>query len=44
MADLFYAGERNPVIGYLEGQGWEVGSQARAELFAAYGRPFPRPT
>ena len=41
MADLFYAGDRNPVIGYLEGQGWDVNARARAEVFAAYGRPFP---
>jgi methyltransferase (TIGR00027 family) len=41
MADLFYAGERNPVIGYLEGQGWDANGRARAELFAAYDRPFP---
>jgi methyltransferase (TIGR00027 family) len=44
MADLFYAGERNPVIGYLEQHGWEVGARARADLFAAYGRPFPETT
>ena len=42
MADLFYAGERNPVIGYLEGQGWDVSARARAELFAAYGPAVPR--
>src|SRR3954463_11745332 len=41
MADLFYAGERNPVIGYLEGQGWDANGRPRAELFAAYDRPFP---
>ncbi|BBY59459.1 SAM-dependent methyltransferase [Mycolicibacterium sarraceniae] len=41
MADLFYTGERNAVTGYLEGLGWDVSSQARADLFAAYGRPFP---
>lgn len=41
MADLFYAGERNPVIGYLEGQGWDVNARTRADMFAAYGRPFP---
>ncbi|WP_319435413.1 class I SAM-dependent methyltransferase [Mycobacterium sp. RTGN5] len=41
MADLFYAGERNPVIGYLEGQGWDVTARARADMFALYGRPFP---
>jgi methyltransferase (TIGR00027 family) len=44
MSDLFYDGERNPVIGYLEQQGWQVSSQARADLFAAYGRPFPETT
>jgi methyltransferase (TIGR00027 family) len=44
MSDLFYAGERNPVIGYLEQHGWEVSSRARADLFAAYGRPFPETT
>ncbi|AKK26285.1 class I SAM-dependent methyltransferase [Mycobacterium sp. EPa45] len=41
MADLFYAGDRNPVTGYLEGLGWDVNARARAELFAAYGRSFP---
>jgi methyltransferase (TIGR00027 family) len=42
MTDLFYAGERNDVIGYLEAQGWDVNARARAEMFAAYGRPFPQ--
>jgi methyltransferase (TIGR00027 family) len=42
MADLFYAGERNPVIGYLEEQGWQVSARAREEMFGVYGRPFPQ--
>jgi methyltransferase (TIGR00027 family) len=41
MADLFYAGDRNPVIGYLEGLGWDVRGRAREEMFALYGRRFP---
>ena len=41
MADLFYAGDRNPVIGYLEQQGWQVSARAREEMFGVYGRPFP---
>ena len=41
MADLFYAGERNSVVGYLEQHGWQVNARTRAEMFAAYGRPFP---
>nr|WP_221220595.1 class I SAM-dependent methyltransferase [Mycolicibacterium sp. BK634] len=42
MADLFYAGDRNPVIGYLEQQGWQVTARAREEMFEVYGRPFPQ--
>ncbi|WP_445166815.1 class I SAM-dependent methyltransferase [Mycolicibacterium sp. Dal123E01] len=42
MADLFYAGERNPVIGYLEQQGWQVSARAREEMFNVYGRHFPQ--
>ncbi len=41
LADLFYAGERNPVVGYLEQHGWQVGARTRPEVFAAYGRAFP---
>ncbi len=44
MADLFYAGDRNPVIGYLEQQGWQVSARAREEMFGVYGRPFPPET
>jgi O-methyltransferase involved in polyketide biosynthesis len=41
MGDLFYGGERRPVIDYLEHLGWQVTAYPRPEMFAAYGRPFP---
>jgi methyltransferase (TIGR00027 family) len=40
-ADLFYQGERNPVVEYLTGHGWQVSARPRPELFAAYGKEFP---
>jgi methyltransferase (TIGR00027 family) len=41
LADLFYPGERNPVVDYLAGQGWKVTARARPEMFETYGRKFP---
>ena len=41
LGDLFYGGERQPVVGYLERLGWQVTAYPRPEMFAAYGRPFP---
>lgn len=41
MADLFYAGKRNPVVDYLERLGWQVSAMTRPERFALYGRPYP---
>jgi methyltransferase (TIGR00027 family) len=41
LADLFYPGERNPVVDYLAGHGWHVHARTRPEMFAAYGREFP---
>lgn len=41
LADLFYPGERNPVIDYLAGHGWQVSARPRPEMFEAYGRTFP---
>lgn len=41
MADLFYDGERNPVVGYLRECGWEVEARSRPDMFSHYGRPFP---
>lgn len=41
MADLFYEGDRNPVVDYLRDRGWAVESRSRPDMFAHYGRPFP---
>jgi methyltransferase (TIGR00027 family) len=41
LADLFYEGERNPVVEYLTGHGWQVCARTRPEVFAAYGKEFP---
>jgi methyltransferase (TIGR00027 family) len=41
LADLFYPGERNPVVEYLTDRGWQVSARNRPEMFAEYGRHFP---
>ncbi|OBK70508.1 class I SAM-dependent methyltransferase [Mycobacterium sp. 1274761.0] len=41
LADLFYKGDRNPVVDYLAEHGWQVATRSRPEMFAAYGRHFP---
>jgi len=41
LGDLFYGGERQPVVDHLEHLGWQVDVRPRPEMFAAYGRPFP---
>lgn len=41
LGDLFYGGERRPVIDYLEHLGWQVSARPRPEMFVAYGRPYP---
>jgi methyltransferase (TIGR00027 family) len=41
LADLFYKGERNDVVEYLTGHGWQVSARTRPEVFAAYGKEFP---
>lgn len=41
LGDLFYGGERRPVIDYLEHLGWQVSARPRPEIFVAYGRPYP---
>ena len=41
LGDLFYGGERQPVVDYLEHHGWQVNARPRPEMFAAYGRPYP---
>jgi methyltransferase (TIGR00027 family) len=37
LAGLIYAGERNPVIDYLQGLGWNVTGSEVQELFEKYG-------
>ncbi|WP_197374375.1 class I SAM-dependent methyltransferase [Mycolicibacterium baixiangningiae] len=41
MADLFYDGDRSPVVDYLQAHGWDVSARSRPDMFAHYGRPFP---
>ena len=41
LADLFYKGERNHVVEYLTGHGWQVCARPRPELFREYGKDFP---
>ena len=41
LGDLFYGGERQPVVDYLKHLGWQVSARPRPEMFAAYGRPYP---
>ncbi len=43
MASLVYAGERNHVIDYLRGKGWDVEGVARTELFRRNGIEVPAP-
>jgi methyltransferase (TIGR00027 family) len=41
LTDLFYEGERQPVVDYLTAHGWQVRSRTRPEVFGHYGRDFP---
>jgi methyltransferase (TIGR00027 family) len=41
MSDLFFPGDRKPVVDYLTGHGWQVAARTRPEVFAGYGREFP---
>ena len=40
-APLVYSGARQPVRGYLAGQGWSVAEQTRVSLFEEYGLSTP---
>ncbi|MCV7426421.1 class I SAM-dependent methyltransferase [Mycobacterium montefiorense] len=40
LSGLFFDGDRNDVVEYLSGHGWQVNSRPRRELFADYGRDF----
>ena len=41
LSDLFFAGDRQPVVEYLTAAGWQVSARTRPELWAGYGREFP---
>lgn len=41
LSDLVYQGDRNLVVDYLAAHGWQISTQTRADLFAAYGRVMP---
>jgi len=41
LADLFYKGDRRPVVDYLAGHGWDVSARTRPKVFEHYGRAFP---
>jgi methyltransferase (TIGR00027 family) len=40
LPDLFYKGERRPVVDYLVDHGWQVYARTRPEVFELYGRDF----
>lgn len=42
LGDLFYGGDRTPVVDYLAGLGWTSTARTRTEMFAHYGRTFAR--
>jgi methyltransferase (TIGR00027 family) len=39
--ELFYKGERQPVVDYLTRHGWQVNACTRPQMFEHYGRDFP---
>lgn len=41
MASLVYSGERNHVLDYLRGKGWDVEGVTRSDLFRQNGLPVP---
>jgi methyltransferase (TIGR00027 family) len=41
MTDLWYGGDRNDVIDYLNSHGWQVSATSAADLFAAHGLSVP---
>jgi methyltransferase (TIGR00027 family) len=43
MASLVYSGERNHVVDYLRGKGWDVDGVTRTELFQQNGLDVPDP-
>ena len=41
LGELFYSGDRRPVVDQLAHLGWQVTVRPRPEMFAAYGRRYP---
>ncbi|MEE6175323.1 class I SAM-dependent methyltransferase [Mycobacterium sp. 050134] len=41
LSGLFFDGDRNNVVDYLNDRGWQVTTRPRRELFAEYGLVFP---
>ncbi|BBZ37577.1 class I SAM-dependent methyltransferase [Mycobacterium conspicuum] len=41
LSGLFFDGDRNDIVEYLTGLGWQVSTRPRRELFADYGLVFP---
>jgi methyltransferase (TIGR00027 family) len=41
LSDLFFAGDRKPVVEYLTAAGWQVSARTRPQVWAGYGRDFP---
>jgi len=41
LSNLFYDGERNNVVDYLDAHGWTVTTRPRREFYTDYGRVFP---
>ena len=41
LGDLFYTGERKPVVDYLSAHGWQSSARTRSQVFEGYGRVFP---
>jgi methyltransferase (TIGR00027 family) len=41
LTNLFYEGDRTPVVEYLAAKGWRVSARPRPDVFADYGRVFP---
>jgi len=41
LGDLFYGGEREPVVDCLTRLGWQVSARTRPEMFAEFGRHYP---
>ena len=41
LGDLFYGGEREPVVDCLTRLGWAVSTRTRPEMFAKFGRHYP---